>query len=160
MKKSVYIESSVVSYYANKICSDLKVAAEQRITREWWQLVLPMVNVYISDYVLEEIKKGDPNEAAVRVKAARTLHLIPEKSETFGLADEYIKKLSLPKDGEIDAFHLAVATVYELDFILTWNCKHIANAFKYPLIRKINSKMGYRSPIICTPRELMEVSHG
>ena len=160
MKPTVYIESSVISYFANQISSDLKVAAEQRITHEWWQRVLPKVNAYISDYVLEEIKKGSPSNAAARVKVAQILPLLPEKIETFDLAREYIKKLSLPKDGEIDAFHLAIAAVYEVDFLLTWNCKHIANAFKYPLIRKINNKMGYRSPTICTPRELMEISYG
>ncbi|MGK5088569.1 type II toxin-antitoxin system VapC family toxin [Bdellovibrionota bacterium FG-2] len=160
MRKTVYIESSVVSYCANEISSDLKVAAEQRITHEWWKLVLPKVNAYVSDYVLEEIKKGDPGSAAARIKIAQLLPLLPEKNETFALATEYIKHLALPKDGEIDAFHLAVAAVYEIDFILTWNCKHIANAFKFPQIRKINHKMGYRSPTICTPRELMEVPHG
>ncbi|MGK5083955.1 type II toxin-antitoxin system VapC family toxin [Bdellovibrionota bacterium FG-1] len=159
MKSSVYIESSVVSYFANELSSNLKIAAEQRITHEWWKKVLPKVNAYVSDYVLEEIKKGNPIEAAAQIKAAQILPLLPEKMETFDLAREYIKKLSLPKDGEIDAFHLAVAAVHEVDFLLTWNCKHIANAFKYPLIRKINSKMGYRSPTICTPRELMEVPH-
>ena len=160
-KRTVYLESSVVSYYANKISvTDLKVAAEQRITREWWKKVLPKVNVYASDYVLGEIKKGNKREAAARVKVAQTLPFLPEKEETFSLAHEYIKKLSLPKDGEIDAFHLAVAAVYELDFLLSWNCKHIANAFKFPAIWKINNKLGYRSPTICTPRELMEVPNG
>ncbi len=160
MKPTIYIESSVISYYANEISSDLKVAAEQRITHEWWKKVLPKVHAYASDYVLEEIKKGNPKDAAARVKVAQFLPLLPEKKETFELAREYIKKLALPKDGEIDAFHLAVAAVYEVDFLLSWNCKHIANAFKYPLIRKINHKMGYRSPTICTPRELMEVKNG
>jgi hypothetical protein len=157
MKQSVYLESSVVSYYANEISSDLKVAGEQRITREWWAKVLPSVDAYVSDYVLEEIQKGNPTEAAARKKAAQPFPLLPERAETHRLARAYIKKLALPKDGEIDAYHLAVAAVHEVDFLLSWNCKHIANAFKYPLIRRINISQGWRSPTICTPRELMEV---
>lgn len=159
MKKrgSVYLESSVISYYANSLSSDLKVAAEQKITQDWWADIMPQFDVFISDYVLQEVELGRPKEAAARLKVARTLTLLPENSDIYRLASEYIKRLALPKDGEIDAFHLAMAAVHKVDFLLSWNCKHIANAFKYTKIREINQKLGFFVPVICTPRELMEV---
>lgn len=159
MKKrgSVYLESSVVSYYANKMSADLKVAAEQKITQDWWASMLPQFDVFISDFVLQEVALGQKDEAAARVKVAQQFTVLPESSAIYGLAAEYIKKLSLPKDDEIDAFHLAMAAVHEVDFLLSWNCKHIANALKYRKIREINQKLGFYVPVICTPRELMEV---
>lgn len=157
MKQSVYIESSVVSYYANEISSDLKVAAEQRITREWWRQVLPRLEAYISPFVIGEIEDGRPLDAKARLEVVRGVKVLPVTDSVHELAAIYIRKLSLPKDDHIDAFHLAVTAIHELDFLVSWNCKHIANAFKFPLIRKINVGMGYRVPTICTPRELMGV---
>jgi hypothetical protein len=157
MKQSVYLESSVVSYFANEINSDLKVAAEQRITREWWGKVLPKLESYISPFVIGEIESGNPLSARIRFEAIRGIKILPVTDAVHELAAVYIKKLALPKNDQVDAFHLAVVAVHELDFLVSWNCKHIANAFKFPLIRKINVSMGYRVPTICTPRELMEV---
>lgn len=157
MKPTVYLESSVVSYFANEISSDLKVAAEQRITREWWVKVLPRVDPYISEFVLEEISKGKANHAEARRLAIREFTLLPTNDDIYTLANAYIRKLALPKNGEVDAYHLAMGAVHEVDFLLSWNCKHIANALKYSLIHKINTSLGYQSPTICTPRELMEM---
>jgi predicted nucleic acid-binding protein len=154
---SVYLESSVISYYANSISSDLKVAAEQKITQDWWAAVLPQFDAFISDYVLQEVELGRRTEAAARLKIAQSLTVLPENKDVYGLASEYVKRLALPKNGEMDAFHLATAAVHQIDFLLSWNCKHIANAFKYRKIREINQKLGFFVPVICTPRELMEV---
>lgn len=98
MKKrgSVYLESSVISYYANSLSSDLKVAAEQKITQDWWADVMPQFDVFISDYVLQEVELGRPKEAAARLKVARTLTLLPENSDIYRLASEYVKRLALP----------------------------------------------------------------
>lgn len=159
MKKrgSVYLESSVISYYTNHISADLKVAAEQKITLDWWTSMMPQFDVFISDYVLQEVRQGRKIEAEARIKVTHELTILPETPAIYRLAAEYIKYLSLPKDGEIDAFHLAIAAVHEIDFLLSWNCRHIANALKYKKIREINQKLGFYVPVICTPRELMEV---
>ena len=94
----------------------------------------------------------------LRLVAIENLSALPVTEKVYELAAVYIRKLALPKDGEVDAFHLAMAAVHEVDFLLSWNCKHIANAFKYPLIRKINTSQGYNKILtICTPRELMEI---
>ena len=117
---------------------------------------MPQFDVYISDYVLEEVKLGRKNEAEARILATKSFPILPEVSEIYDLANEYIKRLALPDNGKIDAFHLAIAAVHEIDFLLSWNCKHIANALKYRKIREINQRLGFFVPIICTPRELME----
>ena len=155
-KLSVYIESSVVSYCANNISSDLKIAAEQKITQDWWIQIKPQFDVFISDYVLQEISMGRKSESAARLKLVHDIPVLPEEKAIYGLAGEYIKRLALPKGGEIDAFHLATAAIHEVDFLISWNCKHIANALKYRKIREINQMLGFFVPVICTPRELME----
>lgn len=148
----------LLSYYANEISSNVIIAGQQHITREWWIKVLPFVDGYISKLVLEEISKGSNDQSLVRLDAIKSLQSLPDSSEVDTLARNFIKKLSLPKKGEIDAFHLAIAIVNEVDFILSWNCKHIANAFKFPLINKIKNNLGYQKLItICTPSELMEI---
>lgn len=157
MKPTVYLETSVISYFANEVSADLKVAAEQRITREWWTKILPLVDPYVSEFVLEEVSRGRSHYAEVRRLAVSGFTLLSTLDEIYPLATVYIRKLALPKNGEVDAYHLAMATVHEVDFLLSWNCKHIANALKYSLIRKINTSLGYESPTICTPRELMEL---
>lgn len=156
-KPSIYIESSVVSYYANEIRSNSKIASEQILTRNWWKTVLPKMDTYVSEFVFREVLRGKPKYAQARLEAISGVTLLPFTDEVKKLAAVYVRKLALPKDGEADAFHLAMAAVHEVDFLVSWNCKHIANAFKYPLIRKININQGWRSPTICTPRELMEV---
>ena len=158
MKPRVYLESSVVSYFANEMSSNLKVAAEQKITKEWWAKILPVVEGYISDFVVEEISKGRKDQVAARLSVIENFSALPITEEVSKLATVYIQKLALPKDGQADAYHLAMAAVHEMDFLLSWNCKHIANAFKYALIRKINKSLGYHQALtICTPRELMEI---
>jgi len=153
-KQTVYLESSVISYQANEISNDIKTAAEQMITRQWWENKLHKFEPYISDYVIFEVKRGRKIDSERRSTLASHFPILPDNKEILNLAGEYIKKLSLPKDGQIDAFHIAFATVYEIDFLVSWNCKHIANAMKFPLIRKINQSKGLWVPVICTPREL------
>jgi len=112
---------------------------------------------YVSEFVFAEISKGRPQQAEARLKAIADFSVLPMTDDIQKLAAIYVRKLALPKEGEVDALHLAMAAVHEIDFLISWNCKHIANAFKYPLIRRINVSAGYHSPTICTPLELMEV---
>jgi hypothetical protein len=156
-KPIVYLETSVISYYTAQFSAVLKIAAEQQITRDWWERALPQCHPVISIYVIDEITKGNEKEAQVRVKAVDGFQIFGESDLVKELAFAYLKKLSIPKKAEVDAFHLASSAINETDFLLSWNCKHIANAFMYPMIKKINEYYGLKSPIICTPRELMEV---
>ena len=155
-KQTIYLESSVISYYANDFSNDLKVATEQKITKEWWDASLSKFDPYVSVFVIEEVSRGRKKDAERRLKVASAFILLEEKPALHSLAKDYIKKLSLPKTGEIDAYHLAFAAIHEVDFLVSWNCKHIANALKFSAIRKINEAHGFPFPTICTPRELSE----
>lgn len=153
----VYLETTIISYYTNQISSVLKIAAEQQITREWWDNILPKCDPRISIYVAREVQRGDLDEAKKRTALIANIPAFTESDLVINLAKEYLKRLPIPKRAEVDAYHLAVASANETDFLLSWNCKHIANAMMYPMIKKINNTHGVGSPTICTPLELMEV---
>ena len=123
----------------------------------WWEKVLPKVHAFISPFVLEEVEKGDKKASADRLKICKTLGALDDVPEIADLAQLYLKETSLPNRAEADAFHIACATRHNMDFLLTWNCTHIANAFVRRKIEKINSKHGYETPVICMPEELLEV---
>jgi hypothetical protein len=156
-RPKVYIETSVISYYTNKISRDLKIAADQILTRDWWEIVLPKLEPYISEYVLLEIGQGNSIEATIRKQAVKGFESISETQSVVQLAENYLKRLPIPKKAKLDAYHLAAATIFGMDFLVSWNCKHIANAFMIKPIQKINDGLGLPTPVICVPTELMEV---
>lgn len=154
---SVYIETTVISYLTSGPSPVIKIAADQQTTREWWAKVLPKVDPVISEFVIFEISRGDVAQASARREVSKTFESLERTPQVDMLAKAYLKKLSIPERSHLDAFHLAIASVYNVDFLISWNCKHIANAFMARPIAKINKEMGFQTPIICTPRELMEV---
>lgn len=160
MKKEeikVYLETTVISYFAARPSTDLLKLAKQHLTTMWWERVLPKVDVYISPFVLKEMKEGDPEAVAERLKVSRMFPVLDEIPAITPLARKYLAKINIPERVEADAFHIACATVYRMNFLLTWNCTHIANAFVRKKIEQINLQNGYETPVICTPEELLEV---
>jgi predicted nucleic acid-binding protein len=155
-KPTVYLESSVVSYYAARPSRDLIAVARQEITRAWWDKHLHEYQVYVSEAVRDEVRRGDPAAAAERLRAIAEMPLIPIPRESAALADLYAQRLHLPEKGEYDAFHIAIASLYGVDYLVTWNCKHIANAHMRRGLAEINMAEGLRMPIICTPEELLD----
>ena len=155
MKPKVYVETSFISYLTSEISSDLIVAAHQRITRDWWENRRLEFDLYISQTVIDEAREGNTQESAKRLDALAGLLLLEVTNEAVDLADVlvYSKKV-LPEKVYDDALHIALATVHEMDYLLTWNCSHIANPAILKKLEKIISEQGYEMPIICTP-ELM-----
>lgn len=154
---TVYIESSVISYYTNEMSNFLEIAAAQKITHEWWHKIMPKLRPYISPYVFSEISNGNIQEANKRKSVIERIEILTETKDVIDLARKYFHQLSLPKKAELDAFHLAIATVYNIDFLVSWNCKHIANSFKFNKIKNINNKLGFNTPNICIPTMMMEI---
>ena len=156
MKESIYIETSVVSYYVSKPSRDIIVLAHQQITSEWWPKAVKRFDVYISEVVVEEAAAGNKESAEQRLnKLKGFLHLeLTEKVEK--IAQIYMEKLSIPKKSLRDAAHLAVASVHNIDYLVTWNCVHLANGEIIKKLLKINEKLSIKTPVICTPEELME----
>lgn len=132
------------------------MAANQEATRSWWEIARPRYDVFISAIVTQEASGGDPEAARRRVDAIAGLPDLDVSEEAESLAAQLLTAGAVPEKAKTDALHIAVATVHGIDYLLTWNCKHIANATMRAKIEAICRACGYEPPIICTPLELME----
>jgi predicted nucleic acid-binding protein len=157
IQPSVYIESSVISYYSSKPSRDLIVAAHQQITTEWWESSLPNFDAYISQVVLDEIRQGDTVAADRREKSVEPFAVLEMRPDIAKLAYEYFSEIKLADKKRADSFHLALAAWHGIDYLVSWNCIHIASARVRKIVERINEKHGIDTPVICTPEELMEV---
>jgi predicted nucleic acid-binding protein len=157
MKKSVYVESTVISYLTAKPSRDVVVAGHQQLTREWWDYSLPKLNPFVSQFVVNEVSAGDPVASKARLKSISTFSLLEMKPEIEHIANQYFRAIRIPEKAKSDAFHLAVATWHGLDFLVSWNCTHIASARVRGIVEQINAQNDFATPMICTPEELMVV---
>jgi predicted nucleic acid-binding protein len=155
MKPSVYLETSVISYLTARPTRDLVRTAHQQITREWWAK-RDAFDLYVSQYVLDEAAAGDAGAAALRLEALRDVPLLELTEDVTTLGDRLLRAAALPAKARIDALHIAAAAVNGLDYLLTWNCTHIANATMRLKIESICRSLDIEPPIICTPLELLE----
>ena len=156
-KASVYIETSVISYRTAMPSRDLLVAAHQQVTSEWWEQVFPRCSSYVSSVVLEEISKGDKVQSKRRLELVSRIPVLEVNQDVRDLAELYFVKIDLPEKAMADAYHLALATWHGLDYLLSWNCSHIASGRVRGIVERVNSRKGIATPVICTPEELMEV---
>jgi len=153
-KKSVYLETSVVSYYTARPSRDLIVAAHQQITQEWWETSRKNYEIYISQYVTDEAGAGDPVLAEVRLKALDSFIYLATDPLIAELSKEYMKATGLPEKARLDTLHMSTASFYETDIMLSWNCKHIVNPHVIQIISAVNDSFGVRTPVICTPEPI------
>jgi hypothetical protein len=156
MKRTVYIETSVISYRVARPSRDIIVLARQEITAEWWDNVLPHLEAYISPVVLDEIAGGDLHAQALRQQLVVNMPALAVDERIIALAEAISQQIRLPERAQADAYHIAIPSVHGVDYLVTWNCKHIANAFMLRKIEQIVLAMGYTMPVVCTPEELME----
>jgi hypothetical protein len=147
----------VISYLTSRSSRDLIVAAHQQITLEWWEQVRPCLNCFVSDFVIQESERGDAILAQKRLEAIASFPVLGVGEEIKELAERYFVATQIPDKSRIDAFHLAIAAWHKIDYLLSWNCKHIANGRIRKIVRQINETSGIHTPTICTPEELMEV---
>ena len=154
MKPTVYIETTILSYLVSRPSRDLIVAGRQEITREWWESSKKHFDMVISQVVLDEIAAGDVEHAKNRMRHASIIPALEITSAAVDLA-QAIQLRGLIPPGEVrDALHISVATVWKADYLLTWNCKHIANAQIVRQLEKYVKTYGYDLPSICTPEAL------
>jgi len=156
MKPSVYIETTIPSYLTAWRNPELVMAANQEATRSWWDTSRPKYDLFISQLVTDEASSGDPEAAKRRLAIIDDLPELDISEQAEALAAQLLASAALPEKAKTDALHIAVATVHGIDYLLTWNCKHIANAALRPKIESVCRAAGYEPPIICTPLELME----
>jgi hypothetical protein len=158
MKRTVYIETSVISYLTARSSQDAIISACQQITRLWWDAGRSVDSSFISTYVIEEASNGDPAAAEERLAALRVIPILPVSPEIPELAEFLVMGGGPPANARIDALHIACAAFHDIDVLLTWNCSHIANPARLPVMRGLCAARGYTLPELVTPFELMEVS--
>ena len=156
MKPRVYIETSIPSYLTARPSNDIRAMANQNSTIEWWENRRSEFDVFISEFVIAESSQGHPEAPARRLEAINDILELDVSEEVKILAKALIDEGPIPEKAEIDAYHIAVATVNGMDYLLTWNCTHIANAVMRPKVEAVCRNHGYEPPVICTPQELME----
>lgn len=159
-KPTLYLESTIPSYLAAHPSRDLIVAAHQQITHDWWQRARGAFDLHVSAAVLEEIDAGDPDAASRRQAFVADLPVLRLTDEVAELAAVYRDQLGLPRGAQLDAIHLAYAVAYEMSYLLTWNCKHLANGVVIHRLHDLNAELGRFVPVIVTPEELFEAPGG
>jgi hypothetical protein len=155
MKTKIYLETSLVSYLTSNPNRDIVVASRQQITRVWWDTQRTRFTLYISPFVIQEASAGDPNAVKKRLSIIKHLPLLEVNEKILALANNLLQAGAIPEKSTGDALHLAIAAFHRMDYLLTWNYKHLANAEKRNLITRTIQDNDYGSPIICTPDELM-----
>lgn len=153
--KTVYIETSVVSYLTARPSSSLLAAAWQAATVDWWEVHRLRFNVCTSALTIEEAGRGHPEAAERRVDALKGIATLPITQAVVEVTDALIQGRALPAGAQNDAVHIAVSAVHRIDYLLTWNFRHLANAEARPIIRRVCEAYGYVGPEICTPSELI-----
>jgi predicted nucleic acid-binding protein len=155
MSETVYIETSIIGYLTARTSNNLILMANVEATREWWDARRTHFEIYISQTVLDEAARGDAEIARRRLEILSDFPLLEVNEAVQDLAAQFLTRSNLPPKAADDALHIAVATIYGLDYLLTWNCKHIANAQIQKKLVQISFDAGYELPTICTPYELM-----
>jgi predicted nucleic acid-binding protein len=157
MKSKVYIETSVISYFAARPSRDLIIAANQQATQEWWRTRKKDFEIYVSQLVIQEAGAGDVEAANGRLEALENIPLLDIVDDGIQLAEKLVEQKAIPEQASEDALHIALAAVHGMEYLLTWNFKHIANATMRANVELVCRLNGFEPPIICTPLELMEV---
>ena len=155
MRPKAYVETTIVSYLTALPSRDLVLAAHQQVTRDWWS-TREAFELFVSQSVLDEASAGDVAAAALRIAALRDLVLLDLSADATLLAAELIRGGGVPEKAKIDALHIAVASVHGMDYLVSWNCTHIANATMRGRIEAICRRAGFDPPVICTPLELVK----
>ena len=155
-KKKVYVETTVISDATALPTRDLVQAGRQLVTREWWNTAAERFDLFSSNVVANESKRGDPDAAKRRVDALQGIPELKTDEKALALASELIARKAVPPEYPDDALHIATAALNGMDYLVSWNFKHITNAHTIPLVERICRENGYACPCICTPQMLQE----
>ena len=155
MPERVYVETTVVSYLTAWPSRDIVIAGHQQTTHEWWNTRRHSYELCVSRTVLDEAAAGDPQAAQDRLDVLSAMSLLQTTAEALSLAKALLAAGALPAKAADDALHIAVAAVHGIPYLVTWNCRHLANATMRPIIERVCAAQGFKAPIICTPEELL-----
>ena len=156
MNPRIYIETTVIGYLTSRLRDDVTVAGHQNTTRQWWETAADRFELVASQLVVQECSAGDKQATKERLDALAEITLLPTTGEAEQLADALIAGHAVPESHPEDALHIALAAAHGVEYLVTWNCRHIANAAVRLTIERVCRDAGYQPPVICTPEELLE----
>ena len=159
MKPTAYIETSVVSYLTAWPSRDVVIAAYQQVTREWWHNARDRFDLVASELVIDEAGAGDADAARARLEELKAVTLLEATEGAAELRQRLLDLEAVPRKAAEDAAHDAIAVTNGVDYLVTWNFRHIASAAMRSRIERVCREAGYEPAIICTPNELMEPGH-
>ncbi|MEA2560998.1 MAG: hypothetical protein QOH06_2502 [Acidobacteriota bacterium] len=154
MKPRAYVETTIPSFY-HEVRTTPDVVARRDWTRQWWNSAMERYELVTSEPVLNELAGGLSERSAERLTLVRDLPILPVEPAILEVVEAYIRQKVMPADPGGDAWHLALASYYKCDFLVTWNCQHLANANKFGHIRRVNTMLGLFVPALVTPLELL-----
>jgi len=152
----LYIETTVVSLLTARPSSNVISMARQLQTQQWWEEILPNYRPLISYFVRDEATNGDARASKKRLEALEGFEYLENNDEVEYLAGRYYEALQIPEKAELDAYHLAIATYYKMDYIVSWNFKHIAGERVRRVLYDLNNSLKLPTPVICTPENMLE----
>ena len=155
MRPTVYLETSIISYLVALPSRDLITAARQQVTYEWWSRRRSSFDLFVSQLVIDEASAGDPEAAARRLSVLNGIPVIDVTSLAEDLADNLLRNVGLPTRARADALHIALAAAQGMDYLVTWNVTHLANALIRPRVQRACRLLGYEPPAVSTPDELL-----
>ncbi len=155
IKMSLYLDTTIPSYYYDQRKS-LDIRYRRKITRNWWNNEKNFFSLYISELVLVELQRGNYPQKEKVIRLVKDVSILPIVSEIEDIVREYLKNFLMPSIDMGDAFHLAYASFFKIDYLLTWNCNHLANVNKKRHIEAINRKLKLFVPEIITPLQLFK----
>ncbi len=153
---TVYVETTVIGHLVGRMLSDPVVAGRQTVTREWWKSATANYRLLVSQLVADECGAGDTDAAAARLAVLDSLEFVEAPDDTNNLAKQLIAASAIPATEPRDALHISLAAVNGIEYLVTWNFKHIANATTRDQIEEVCRNAGFEPPTICTPDELSE----
>jgi hypothetical protein len=155
----IYVETTIPSFYTEKR-RGVEIEARRQWTREWWAKPNPDQRLVTSVVVFDELERiPDPARRLAAIALLRGFEVLDYTNEVEEIAAVYVQHKLMPAEAIGDADHLALASFYNCDMLVTWNCKHLANANKTGHIRRVNALLGLRTPFLVTPLELLEKDH-
>lgn len=155
-KPTAYIETTVIGHLVGRIVSDPIVAGRQAVTRQWWPSAVKKYRLFVSKVVADECAAGDADVAKERLEALSSLEFIASSPSVDELARKLIDESAVPETEPRDAVHISLAAVNGLEYLVSWNFKHIVNPTTRSAIERVCEDAGFAPPMICTPDELME----
>ena len=158
MNPSVYLETSVIGYLTSWPREDPTIAGHQNTTKLWWSTADERFELFVSQLVVRECSDGDPDAVKDRLDRIDGISVLPITPDAESLADALIHGRAVPESQPNDALHIALAATHGVQYVVSWNFRHIVNASLRPAIERICRDAEYDPPILCTPEELLEAN--